>query len=109
MGELLVAEEISKVVGWLKKETIVDRVSITLSPGEIMGFLGLNGAGKTTTMKMLLGLTSITSGSACIFGAPVPAPASRVGVGFLPEAIQHPSHLSVVEYVRFHARLSGLL
>lgn len=109
MSELLVAEEISKVVGWLKKETIVDRVSIRLNAGEIMGFLGPNGAGKTTTMKMLLGLTSITSGSARIFGEPVPAPASRIGVGFLPEAIQHPSHLSVGEYVRFHARLSGLL
>ncbi len=109
MGELLVAEEISKVVGWLKKETIVNRVSINLNAGEIMGFIGPNGAGKTTTMKMLLGLTSITSGSARIFGAPVPTPASRMGVGFLPEAIQHPSHLSVGEYVRFHARLSGLL
>ncbi|HNX77107.1 MAG TPA: ABC transporter ATP-binding protein [Candidatus Rifleibacterium sp.] len=108
MTELLVAEEISKIVGWLKKETIVDHVSINLHEGEIMGLLGPNGAGKTTTMKMLLGLTSISSGTARMFGAPVPTPASRVGVGFLPEAIQHPDHLSVYEYVRFHARLSGI-
>ncbi|OQA09597.1 MAG: putative ABC transporter ATP-binding protein YxlF [bacterium ADurb.Bin374] len=108
MSEFVVAEEITKTVGWWKKETIVDRVSLTLHEGEIMGLLGPNGAGKTTTMKMLLGLTSITSGSARMFGAPVPSAASRVGVGFLPEAIQHPDHLTVHEYVRFHARLSGL-
>ena len=86
MTELLVAEEISKIVGWLRKETIVDHVSINLHEGEIMGLLGPNGAGKTTTMKMLLGLTSISSGNARMFGATVPTPASRVGVGFLPEA-----------------------
>ncbi len=108
MSELLIAEEITKIIGYWKKETIVDRVSVTLHDGEIMGLLGPNGAGKTTTMKMLLGLTSITSGSARIFGAAVPTPASRLGVGFLPEAIQHPNHLSVLEYVQFHARLSGL-
>lgn len=108
MSELLVADEITKIVGWVKKEKIVDRVSLKLNKGEITGLLGPNGAGKTTTMKMLLGLTSITSGKAEMFGAPVPTAASRAGVGFLPEAIQHPDHLSVYEYVRFHARLSGI-
>lgn len=108
MSELVVAEEITKIVGWWKKETIVDRVSLTLHEGEIMGMLGPNGAGKTTTMKMLLGLMPITSGSARMFGAPVPSAASRFGVGFLPEAIQHPDHLTVHEYIRFHARMSGL-
>lgn len=107
MTELLSAEEISKVVGLWKKETIVDRFSISLHAGEIIGLLGPNGAGKTTTMKMILGLTSITSGKAFMFGKQVPAPASRVGAGFLPEAIQHPDHLSVEEYLKFHANLSG--
>lgn len=106
MSELLSAEEITKAIGWWKKETIVDRVSLNLHAGEIIGLLGPNGAGKTTTMKMILGLTSITSGKARMFGKPVPTPASRVGAGFLPEAIQHPDHLSVEEYLKFHARLS---
>lgn len=108
MSELIIAEGITKIVGWWKKETIVDHVSLTLHEGEIMGLLGPNGAGKTTTMKMLLGLMSITSGSARMFGAPVPLAASRIGVGFLPEAIQHPDHLTVHEYIRFHARMGGL-
>ena len=108
MSELLVAEEITKVIGWWKKETIVDRVSLNLHAGEIIGLLGPNGAGKTTTMKMILGLTSITSGKARMFDKPVPTPASRFTAGFLPEAIQHPDHLSVEEYLKFHARLSGV-
>jgi ABC-2 type transport system ATP-binding protein len=34
----------------------VDRVSFTIAPGEILGYVGPNGAGKSTTVKMLIGL-----------------------------------------------------
>src|SRR5687767_9365597 len=39
-------------------------------PGRVLGFLGPNGAGKTTTLRMLLGLTLPTSGSAVVEGRP---------------------------------------
>lgn len=108
MPEAIVAQNLTKTIGWWSKQTIVDQVSFTLNAGEILGLLGPNGAGKTTTMKILLGLTHMTSGSAFLFGVPVPSPASRVGVGFLPELIHHPHHLTVIEYLRFHARLNGV-
>ena len=41
---------------------------VNLQRGDIYGLLGRNGAGKTTIMKMILGLTSMTSGSAEVFG-----------------------------------------
>lgn len=41
----------------------VDNLSFELQKGEILGLLGPNGAGKTTTIQMLLGLTTLTSGS----------------------------------------------
>ncbi|MDD3001357.1 MAG: ABC transporter ATP-binding protein [Candidatus Riflebacteria bacterium] len=107
MTKILEAIEITKVVGTIKKESIVDKVSFSMEPGEVLGLLGPNGAGKTTTMKMLLGLTSITSGEAFIFGEKVPSVASRRGVGFLPEAIQHPDYLTVLEYIKYHANLSS--
>jgi ABC-2 type transport system ATP-binding protein len=48
----------------------VDGLSFTAQPGRVLGFLGPNGAGKTTTLRMLLGLTLPTSGSAAVDGRP---------------------------------------
>jgi len=49
----------------------VDRVSFTVGPGEIFGFLGANGAGKSTTIRMLCGLLKPTSGGATVGGIDV--------------------------------------
>ncbi len=46
----------------------VDGISLTVAPGEIVGFLGPNGAGKTTTLKMLSGLLHPTGGEATVLG-----------------------------------------
>jgi len=48
--------------------TAVNNISFSVKEGEVVGFLGPNGAGKTTTIQMLLGITSITSGSIRYFG-----------------------------------------
>jgi ABC-2 type transport system ATP-binding protein len=60
----------------------VDDLSFDLEPGSVTGFVGANGAGKSTTLRMLLGLTRPTSGSALFGGIPyvdLPAPAREVG------------------------------
>jgi ABC-2 type transport system ATP-binding protein len=46
-------------------------INLNVPRGAIYGFLGRNGAGKTTTMKMLLGLTRPTAGSARVLGMDV--------------------------------------
>ena len=46
----------------------VDGLSFTAEPARVLGFLGPNGAGKTTTLRVLLGLTLPTSGSATVDG-----------------------------------------
>lgn len=48
--------------------TVVSNVSFQIQAGQIFGFLGANGAGKSTTIKMICGLTSITSGDVYILG-----------------------------------------
>lgn len=61
----------------------VDGVSISVSRGQVYGFLGPNGSGKTTTIGMILGLLHPTAGSITIFGDPVTPsqtrPLRRVG------------------------------
>ncbi|WP_284760501.1 ATP-binding cassette domain-containing protein [Curtobacterium sp. MEB011] len=46
----------------------VDGVSLTIEPGEIVGYLGANGAGKSTTIKMLTGVLVPTSGEVRVNG-----------------------------------------
>lgn len=50
--------------------TAVDDLSFTVRPGRVTGFLGPNGAGKSTTMRMLLALTTPSSGRATVNGRP---------------------------------------
>ncbi|MDR2443251.1 MAG: ABC transporter ATP-binding protein [Deltaproteobacteria bacterium] len=69
--EKVVVEKIVETFGLTKRygrQTVVDRLDLTVSQGEIFGFLGPNGAGKTTTLLMLLGLTEPTSGYAQVLG-----------------------------------------
>ncbi|KFK90352.1 ABC transporter ATP-binding protein [Streptomyces sp. JS01] len=51
-----------------RDRSAVEDLSFTVRPGRVTGFLGPNGAGKTTTLRMLLGLTAPTSGTATIGG-----------------------------------------
>jgi bacitracin transport system ATP-binding protein len=59
-------KQLTKVYG---HQTAVNNVSIHVEQGRIYGLLGRNGAGKTTIMKMILGLTSATSGDFTVFGS----------------------------------------
>ncbi|MEO9325034.1 ATP-binding cassette domain-containing protein [Nocardioides sp. C4-1] len=71
--------------------TAVDDVSFTAAAGRVTGFLGPNGAGKSTTMRVLVGLTPATSGTATIGGrrfADLPNPGREVGV-LLDASAQH--------------------
>ncbi len=56
---MLVTEDLTKVFG---RRVVVDRVSLQINRGEIVGLLGPNGAGKTTTFNMIVGLLRPKSG-----------------------------------------------
>ncbi len=71
--------------------TAVEGVSFTAQPGRVTGFLGPNGAGKSTTMRILVGLTAATSGTATVAGrryVDLPNPGLEVGV-LLDASAQH--------------------
>jgi len=50
------------------KATAVEDVTLTVEPGEVLGFLGPNGAGKTTTIRMLAGMIAPTRGYGIVAG-----------------------------------------
>jgi ABC-type multidrug transport system ATPase subunit len=74
---------LTKIYG---KRTVVDHITFNLKSGQTLGLLGPNGAGKTTTMRMLMGLSRPTSGSATILGLDLTTRRkqiqSRIGVVF---------------------------
>ncbi|RAZ85620.1 nodulation factor ABC transporter ATP-binding protein NodI [Mesorhizobium hawassense] len=66
---------------------VVDRLSLTVAPGECFGLLGPNGAGKSTLTRMLLGITPPDAGKITVLGVPVPARArlARRSIGVVPQ------------------------
>ncbi|MBK8987541.1 MAG: ABC transporter ATP-binding protein [Chloroflexi bacterium] len=86
-------------------KTAVTDLTLTVQRGEIFGFLGANGAGKTTSVKMLLGLSSPTAGTAALLGRPLGDRASRAAIGYLPEHFRFHEWLTAVEFLDLHGRL----
>jgi ABC-2 type transport system ATP-binding protein len=88
--------------------TALDGIDLHVNPGELFGLLGPNGAGKTTTVKILLGLTRPTEGTARISGLAVSDPESRRNVGYLPEGHKIPGYLTARQTLSIFGRMSGL-
>ncbi len=83
-------------------------IDFAVQPGELFGLLGPNGAGKTTAVKILLGLTHATAGSASLLGRPAADPESRRRVGYLPEGHRFPGYLTARQTLSIFGRMSGV-
>lgn len=97
----------SSAFGNKKVQALTD-LSISVDPGTIFGLLGPNGAGKTTLVKLLLGITYPTVGSARLLGENINNYKVKKKVGYLPENHKYPPYLTGGEVMRFFGRLSGL-
>ncbi|MYR46546.1 ATP-binding cassette domain-containing protein [Streptomyces sp. SID5910] len=89
--------------------TAVEDVTFEVPAGRIVGLLGRNGAGKTTSLRMLLGLTAPTTGSATVFGKPyaeLPRAAHRIGVSM--DGIGATPGVTGRRDLRIWARMLGL-
>jgi ABC-2 type transport system ATP-binding protein len=91
------------------ERVVVDDVTIAVPRASAFGFLGHNGAGKTTLIRMLLGLTRATAGSARVLGLPVPARRGEAlaGVGAIVEQPSFYPELTGVENLRVAAAVRG--
>eukprot|EP00918_Siedleckia_nematoides_P034543 GHVU01075168.1.p1 GENE.GHVU01075168.1~~GHVU01075168.1.p1 ORF type:complete len:246 (-),score=46.16 GHVU01075168.1:353-1090(-) len=88
----------------------LDALTLDVPSGEIFGLLGHNGAGKTTTVNILTTLVEPSGGHAEIMGHGVVRNPTEVrrSIGYLPENVQFYDGLTVLENLRFFARLSGI-
>ncbi len=88
----------------------VRQVSFTARNGEITGLLGPNGAGKSTCLRMLYGVLSPDSGSACIDGADIrgETSAARAHLGVLPHAAGLYDNLTARENIAYFGALHGI-
>src|SRR6478752_10854851 len=81
---LLVTE---KLIKEYKHRRVVNGVSISVAPGEIVGLLGPNGAGKTTSFNMVVGLVRPDEGTVLFQGKDITSLAmhlrARLGIGYL--------------------------
>lgn len=103
---LIETEQLTKIYG---KQVVVDSVNLHVRKGRIYGLLGRNGAGKTTIMKMILGLTSITSGEVNVFGQNIKGREKRIypRIGAMIETPGFYPNLTGTENLEIFAKLRG--
>lgn len=80
----------------------LDRLTISVPAGRIVGLLGPNGSGKTTLLKMIAGVSHPTAGEVRVAGLPV-GPQSKALVSYLPERPYFSRSMRVREMLAYFA------
>ena len=103
------ALELRNICFQIGSRKILNNVSFSVKPSSVHGFLGPNGAGKSTTMRIITGVISKTSGEVKVFDQDMSTSAYELKnlIGFLPENPPLYEDMTVVEYLRFMAKLRG--
>lgn len=103
---MIALNNVSKSFG---NNLVLNEVSFSLTPGEIVGFVGANGSGKTTTMRAIMGLLSVDSGVITVDGH-LPRGNRRISqkLGYLPEERGLYMNESLLSQLRFFGELQGM-
>ena len=96
----------SNLTKTFSNQTAVSNVNMNIRKGDIYGFIGQNGAGKTTLIKMVVGLSSPTSGSIELFGDKN-LDKQRRKIGTVIEAPAFVPYLSAKENMHNQRRILG--
>lgn len=97
MGEATELRDVSK--RYAGSAPVLDGVSLTVRPGEVVGILGANGCGKSTLLRIMVGLSEPTTGT--VAGRPAV-------VGYVPERLPSHGRISARAYLTHMGRIRGL-
>ncbi len=102
--------EVQNLTKYYKDFCAVNKISMTIRKGEILGLLGPNGAGKTTTLRMLTGYFRPSSGTIKIKDFQMPEDAIEIKslIGYLPESAPLYHNMLVYDYLDYVARIKGI-
>jgi ABC-2 type transport system ATP-binding protein len=87
--------------------TVLEHLDVTIGGG-VTGLLGPSGCGKSTLMRCLVGVQQIEAGRVTVFGEDAGSEGLRARVGYVTQAASVYDDLSVVENLRFFARVLGV-
>jgi ABC-2 type transport system ATP-binding protein len=103
-GVALLVEDLRVTRG---DDEVVHGLTFEVAAGEILGLLGPSGSGKSTLIRAVVGVQRHTAGRCEIFGLPAGSAALRQRVGYMTQSPAVYGDLTVVENLRYFARLVG--
>ncbi|MQA17225.1 MAG: ATP-binding cassette domain-containing protein [Pseudonocardiaceae bacterium] len=99
--------DVEGVHGYYGLAHVLQGVSLSVRPGELVALLGRNGAGKTTTVKAIMGMVAVRQGHIRCAGRDVvglaPERVAQSGIGYVPEDRRMFPGLTVGENLRLAA------
>ena len=102
--DILVIEDLSFSYG---SQNVLDRLSLQVSRGTILGIVGASGSGKTTLIRLIAGIIRPDIGSLNLFGDK-PSPKLWDKIGYMPQLQSLYSDLTVRQNIDFFARMYGV-
>lgn len=104
---LIEVKNLTKTFG---THTVVDKLDMTIEPGQLYAFLGPNGSGKTTAIRMMCGLVPLTSGGGTCMGYDIATQSDKIKplLGYMTQHFSLYPDLTVRENLEFVCRLYGV-
>jgi ABC-2 type transport system ATP-binding protein len=92
------------------EKQVLNGISLSVLPGQVIGYIGPNGAGKSTTVKILCGLISDYEGEVLVNGIDIRKDpvAAKARIGYVPELAELYDVLTPMEFLLFMSQLYNM-
>jgi ABC-2 type transport system ATP-binding protein len=105
---MISASGVSKRFGGPVGLLALDGVSLDIAEGEFVSLLGPSGCGKSTLMRSIVGVQIVAGGTVTVLDVPAGSPELRRRIGYVTQAPSVYGDLTVLENLRYYARVVGV-